>query len=63
MNPVVGVDVTKLALQKLGLAPAQQPSDAQAPLEIKPAPVQQPTQPVVPVQPVVPQKNDAPVQQ
>ena len=63
VNPVVGVDVTKLALQKLGLAPAQQPSDAQAPLEIKPAPVQQPTQPVVPVQPVVPQKNDAPVQQ
>ena len=63
VNPVVGVDVTKLALQKLGLAPVQQPSDAQAPLEIKPAPVQQPTQPVVPVQPVVPQKNDAPVQQ
>lgn len=63
VNPVVGVDVTKLALQKLGLAPAQQPSDAQAPLEIKPAPVHQPTQPVVPVQPVVPQKNDAPVQQ
>lgn len=63
VNPVVGVDVTKLALQKLGLAPAQQASDAQVPLEIKPAPVQQPTQPVVPVQPVVPQKNDAPVQQ
>ncbi|MBP3373503.1 MAG: OmpH family outer membrane protein [Bacteroidaceae bacterium] len=63
VNPVVGVDVTSIALQKLGLAPAQQTPASNAPLEIKPAPVQQPTQPVVPVQPVVPQKNDAPVQQ
>ena len=51
VNPVVGVDVTTLALQKLGLAPLQQAPANQAPLNV---PVQQPAQPVAPVQPVVP---------
>ena len=51
VNPVVGVDVTSLALQKLGLAPLQQAPANQAPLNV---PVQQPAQPVAPVQPVVP---------
>ncbi len=63
VNPVVGVDVTSLALQKLGIAVPQETPATAAPLQMNPTPAQQPAQPVVPVQPVVPEKKDEPAKQ